>query len=469
MNDSDPNPPDTIDFELDDAPKRDVTAFEIVWRSPWVRVVTYVTAATLLVWLLWSLRGGYGFALEVAIIGFVIAYVLNPVVVALERIRVRRPFGVVIVYIMLLLLLVLGSVLITQVVVETERFVRLIPGAVDDIISYLEGASRGINDFIDNLPGFITDRFDFGPAPEIESEPGADDNEAPLDIARDTIQNFLAQAAIGLNNALETLVSQSGDYLLTGGRSILSGVTSILSTTFQVFLILLASAYFLYDYPKFVASFKRYVPVRWRPLYNDISAKADRAVGGYLRGQILITTILGVFIWFGLTMIGVPLAVAISFIAAVFNLIPYLGPIVGVIPAVLLGFTVSPLTALLAVVVFVIANQIEGNLLAPFILSKSTDLHPVTVLLAILAGVGLLGLVGALLAVPIVALAKVILEEYLLKRPAYQVVTETPGGGSSGEETSENDTRSDTRNTRSNRRARRRERTTSDREAESNI
>ncbi|MDZ7703800.1 MAG: AI-2E family transporter [Trueperaceae bacterium] len=464
MNDSDSNSPDTLDFELDDAPKRGVTAFEIVWRSPWVRVVSYVTAVTLLVWLLWSLRGGYGFALEVAIIGFVIAYVLNPVVVALERIRVRRPFGVVIVYIMLLLLLVLGSVLITQVVVETERFVRLIPGAVDAIIAYLEGASQNINDFIDNLPGFITDRFDFEPPRDILSEPGADDESAPLDIARDTIQNFLAQAAIGLNNTLETLVSQSGDYLLTGGRSILSGVTSILSTTFQVFLILLASAYFLYDYPKFVASFKRYVPVRWRPLYNDISAKADRAVGGYLRGQILITTILGLFIWFGLTMIGVPLAVAISFIAAVFNLIPYLGPIVGVVPAVLLGFTVSPLTALLAVGVFVIANQIEGNLLAPFILSKSTDLHPVTVLLAILAGVGLLGLVGALLAVPVVALAKVILEEYLLKRPAYQVAAEIPDDGPPGEETSDgssaNDTRSDSR---SNRRARRRDRTTSDR------
>ncbi len=418
-------------LELDDVAMRDVTAFEVVWRSPWVRVITYVTSAFLLLWLLWSLRGGYGFALEVAIIGFVIAYVLNPVVVLLERIRVRRPFGVVLVYIMLLLLLVLGSVLITQVVVETERFVRLIPGAVDDIITYIENASQGVYDFIDNLPGFIADRFE--PPQNIVSEPPAEDNTAPLDIARETVQNFLAQAATGLNNTLETVVSQSGDYLLTGGRSLLSGVTSILSTTFQVFLILLASAYFLYDYPKFVASFKRYVPVRWRPLYNDISAKADRAIGGYLRGQILITTILGVFIWLGLTLVGVPLALAISFIAAVFNLIPYLGPIVGVLPAVLLGFTISPLTALLAVVVFVVANQIEGNILAPFILSKSTDLHPVTVLLAILAGVGLLGLVGALLAVPVVALAKVILEEYLLKRPAYQVTGDEEPSSREGE------------------------------------
>ena len=113
------------------------------------------------------------------------------------------------------------------------------------------------------------------------------------------------------------------------------------------------------------------------------------------------------------------MAEAISFLAAIFNLVPYLGPIIGVIPAVVLGFTVSPLTAGLAVVVFIVANNLEGYLLAPLIHSRSTNLHPVTVLLAILAGVGLFGLLGALLAVPVVALLKVILEEYLLRRPAY--------------------------------------------------
>jgi predicted PurR-regulated permease PerM len=121
-----------------------------------------------------------------------------------------------------------------------------------------------------------------------------------------------------------------------------------------------------------------------------------------------------------LTIVRVPFALPIAFLAALFNLVPYLGPIVGMIPAVLLGFTVSPLTALLGVIVFVVANQIEGNILAPYILSKSTNLHPVTVLLAILVGAGLFGLLGALLAVPVSALLKVILEEYLLKRPAYK-------------------------------------------------
>src|SRR5690606_32301227 len=152
------------------------------------------------------------------------------------------------------------------------------------------------------------------------------------------------------------------------------------------------------DYPRFMAQFRRFVPTRYHGVVGEIAEKADVAVGGYLRGQLMITAILGLFVWIGLTILGVPLATAIAFLAAVFNLVPYLGPVIGAVPAVLLGLTVSPLTALLAIVVFVVANQLEGNVLSPLVLSRATNLHPLTVLLAIMTGLGLFGLVGALLA-----------------------------------------------------------------------
>ena len=129
-----------------------------------------------------------------------------------------------------------------------------------------------------------------------------------------------------------------------------------------------------------------------------------------------------------LRMNSVPLATAIAFIAAVFNLIPYLGPVIGAVPAVLLGLTVSPLTAVLAIVVFIIANQLEANILSPMILSRSTNLHPVTVLLAIMTGLSLYGLVGALVAVPVVALFKVLIEDYVLMRPEFASVPPPPLG-----------------------------------------
>mgnify|MGYP002778878531 CR=1 FL=1 len=377
------------------------TAFEIVWRSPWVRAATFVVLGVLALWLLWTFRAGYAFALQVALIGFVIAYVLNPLVELLQRLRLSRVFAVVIVYVLLLNVLVLGSLLVTQVVGELGRFITLIPTALDNIAGFVERFSRWLGGLLERLPAFLADRLG---------------TETSTDVAAELQTRFsgvLAELVTSINGLLEGLVRE-------GPALLLSGATTILSTTFQVFLILLASAYFLYDFPKFTANFRRLVPLRWRGLADDLSLKADRAVGGYLRGQLLITLVLGALIFVGLSLLGIPLALAISFLAAIFNLVPYLGPIIGVIPAALLGFTLSPLTAALAVLVFVIANQLEGNLLSPMILSKNTNLHPVTVLLAILAGVGLFGLVGALLAVPTVALVKVVLEDYLLTRPAYR-------------------------------------------------
>src|SRR5690606_3483663 len=167
---------------------------------------------------------------------------------------------------------------------------------------------------------------------------------------------------------------------------------------------------------------------RYRPTLADVADKADVAVGGYVRGQLLISVVLGVLVWIGLSIIGVPLATAIAFIAAVFNLVPYLGPVIGAVPAVLLGLTVSPLTAILAIAVFILANQLEANILSPMILSRSTNLHPVTVLFAIMTGLSLYGLVGALVAVPVVALGKVLIEDYVLRRPEFVLVPPPPLG-----------------------------------------
>ena len=381
--------------------KTEITAVEIVWQSPWVRAIFFLALGILVMVMLWRFRSGYTFVLQVGIVGFVMAYILNPVVNALGRIRIGRALAVVLVYIVLLQLLVLGSILVGQVVVQLGDFVSQIPRALDSIGSLFGHLQPWFNGVLENLPTFLSDRL------------GVENNDQFALQVREQVQIVLSQAVEGIAGALEQLVAG-------GPGLLLSGATNILSATLQFFLILLTSAYFLYDFPRFTANFRRFVPVRWRPLYGDLVQKADRAVGGYLRGQLLITTVLGIFIFIGLSIIRVPLALTIGFLAAIFNLVPYLGPIIGAVPAILLGFTVSPLTALLAVLVFIIANQLEGHLLSPLILSRSVNLHPVTVLLAIMAGLGLLGFVGALLAVPLVALGKVILEEYLLTRPPYQ-------------------------------------------------
>ncbi len=391
--------------------KPETTAIETVWGNVWVRAVSYVALTVLLVLVLWRLRGGYAFALQVGFIGFLIAYILNPVVSWLMRLRFKRGLAVIVVYGLLLLVIAFGSVVVSQVVTEMGKFVQLVPTALEQITAWTGQFQEWLSTFADRLPAFLSDRF------------GVADETGAISIqVRAQVADFFQQLGESLKRLLEGLIAGGPGLLLTGA-------TAVISTTFQVFLIFLAGAYFLYDFPRFVANFRRFVPLRYREVADDLSAKADLAVGGYLRGQLLITTLLGIFVWAGLSIIGVPLATAIGFLAAVFNVVPYLGPILGVTPAILLGFTVSPWTAVFAAVVFLVANQIEAHVLSPLILSRNTNLHPLTVMLAIMAGIGLMGLLGALLAVPIVALVKVVAEDYLLSRPAFTGVPRPPAGG----------------------------------------
>ncbi len=388
----------------------------MAWTNHWVRAVTYVALSLFLAFVLWRFRANYVFALQVGVLGFVLAYILNPLVELLQRARIGRRFAVVLVYFLVLVFLALGSLLISQVVLEAGRFAALVPAAFENLSLWVASVQAWFAGLMERLPGFLSDRLGF-----------ADPEGNLAEQIQGEVVAFLQQLSRSFAELLERVA--------TGGPGLLlSGATAVISTTVQIVLIVLAGAYFLYDFPRFTANFARFVPIRYRALASDLSYKADLAVGGYLRGQLLITLCIGLMIWLGLSIIGVPLATSIAFLAAIFNLVPYLGPIVGALPAVVLGLTVSPLTAILAIVVFLIANQVEGNLLSPLILARSTNLHPVTVLLAIMIGLGFFGFVGALLAVPTAALGKVVLEEYLLKRPAFAgpLPGESGGGGQGG-------------------------------------
>ena len=296
---------------------------------------------------------------------------------------------------------VVGSVLLSQVVTETARFVNLLPAALDNLGDTLGSATGWFGGLGEWLPDVLQDRLGI--------ELGGEEFAAQV---QTQVTAWLTGAAQSLTGFLERVVAD-GPALCAGGHLDRQRRVPGRADRDRVGV-----------HPLRLPAADRQRPAlragALADLYGDLTAKADRAIGGYLRGQVLIAIVLGFMIWIGLTLVGVPLATAISVLAAVFNLVPYLGPIVATVPAVLLGFTVSPLTALLALIVFLAANQIEGHVLGPLILDRSTDLHPLTVLVSILVGVGFLGLLGAFLAVPVVALAKVVLEEYLLTRPPYQ-------------------------------------------------
>ncbi len=381
-------------------------AVEVVWSNVWVRAAVYVAIAVLVLVLLWNTRHAYTFAITVAIVGYLIAYVLNPVVNLLTRWRLSRGFAVAIVYIVLAILVIFGSVLLAQVVGQLGEFLRLIPSALEGLTPLV----TGMVEWLQGLPQLF-ERFGADPGVEF-MEDGVAAVTPLVQTAQDMISDYLAQAATTLRNAFQRLLEGGSDYLV-------GGVVSIVSGSVQFFFIILISAYFLYDFPRFSRAVVRYVPVRYREVFLDVRTKTDRVVGGFLRGQILINLFIGVTLWIGFSLLGVPLALTLAFVAALFNIVPYLGPIISSVPAVLLALTVSPWTAVGTLGIIIIANQLEAHVYAPLILGKTTNLHPVTVIISILIGVALFGIIGAFIAIPVVALAKVMMEQYLLTTPAF--------------------------------------------------
>lgn len=372
-------------------PAPGVNAFQYVWRSPWVRAATFVLAF----YVAYRLLGQITSVVVDFAVAFLIAHLANPLLNWLQRGRVGRGLGVFFVLLVFAGIFALAGALLATVSGQLVTLVQKLPELV--------GSFGGL---LDNLSNWLGQRGVSG----MENV-----RERVITGAQDYVQNLGDNLTPILQNALNS----------TG--TLLSRLLSIGGVLGQVLLIVLISVYLMMDYSRVNTSLLQFFPRPWQPRVLEFSDLMGTAVGGYVRGQLLIATFIGVFVWLGLTLVGIPSAAAIGFLAGAFNIVPYLGPIIGATPALLLALTLPnvPLAMILVVVVFVIANQIESNFLSPYILSKTTDLHPVTVLVAILVGVALMGFAGALLAVPAVALGKLLLQKYYYPSRVY---TEGPSG-----------------------------------------
>ncbi|WP_333659977.1 AI-2E family transporter, partial [Meiothermus cerbereus] len=197
-------------------------------------------------------------------------------------------------------------------------------------------------------------------------------------------------------------------------------LASVAGGVLQFFAALIISIYLLYDLPQISKTLFQAIPLPYQPFAADMAAKLDRAVGGYIRGQIQVAFWVGLLVGLGLWVFGVPLAGSLGLLAGLFNIIPFAGVIISTVPALLLALTVGWPQVIAALGVVVVVNQVEAHFLSPRILGQATSLHPVSVIGAILVGSSLYGLVGALVAVPLLAFFKVIYAEFYLKSHFYR-------------------------------------------------
>ncbi|MBI2600728.1 AI-2E family transporter [Candidatus Daviesbacteria bacterium] len=146
---------------------------------------------------------------------------------------------------------------------------------------------------------------------------------------------------------------------------------------------------------------------------KNIIVQLEEKLGAWLRGQVVLSVIIGLLSYIGLTLLNIPYALPLALLAGIMEIIPVIGPIISAVPAIALGFTISPLVAAGAAATYFIIQQLENHLIVPQVMKRAVGLNPLIVILAIAIGGRLLGIAGALLAVPIVVVLQVVVMEVI--------------------------------------------------------
>ena len=239
-----------------------------------------------------------------------------------------------------------------------------------------------------------------------------------------------------LNNALESLqdmgllpsdpqqaVSRVRDDLVSAARSVAGNVlggafgfiTSTVSFAVTLFGVVFIAAYLLVDVRRFEAAFLSAVPHGYRRDAKTLWDAFGHSLSRYLGGLALVLAIQGAVSALGLFLLGVPYALVLGAFVSATAVIPYLGAWLGAIPAVIVALTVSPTTALLTALLFLGIQQLEGNVLTPKIQGDTLRVHPVLVFLAVIIGGGLGGIVGVIVAVPSLAVGRVLFDFFRVR------------------------------------------------------
>jgi predicted PurR-regulated permease PerM len=331
------------------------------------------------------------------ILAGLLAYVLEPLVTNLSKIKIRskplpRSVSVILIYLCFLGLLSLICIFfLPQFYVE---MVRLLKDATVFINSIDE---QSINQFGQRIEEFFNTY------------------ELPFEIVSsediDTLKNHSGRAnwvSIDLYQISQTILNDIIFYLKSEGKNIIASARIIFSETisvlFMTLLVFMITGFILVDTKRIKLFIFSMVPVTDRKSFDEFLTRLDTRLSGVVRGQLTICFINAVFTLVGLLIFNVKFAFILATLAGIFSLVPIFGSIISTIPIVLVALTISPLTALFSLLWIIGIHILEANFLNPKIMGHSAKIHPILILLALVIGEKFYGLIGALLAVPIMSI-----------------------------------------------------------------
>lgn len=336
---------------------------------PFIRRLRIGIAILLFFWVLVNIQG----ILIPFLVAFLLAYLINPLVDQFEKWHVPRVLSVLLIF--LGLLGILGLIL-AIILPDLAREIQEL------LIRFPKMLQNGIALAHKHLPKlFALLKIDY-----LKLEKEFLEEKYPAYVGKLFIQ--IVKAVLGMGTWLGQLLN--------------------------LILIPVLTFYFLLDYHRVRGTLLGFVPKKYRSLASFYLWRSNRIVGGYIRGQLIVCTIVGVFTWFGLFLFSIPYSILIGMITGMLNIIPFLGLYVSLGLALLSSFfTPAPhISALKILLIFAIVQGVEAYIISPKIVGDRVGLHPVAVIFSIFIFSHFLGFWGLLIAVPCAALIKFLLDEW---------------------------------------------------------
>jgi len=337
----------------------------VVISKSFMKITILISILVGFLYFIWFVRS----ALYPFIIGLLLAYMLNPIVCYLEGRGLQRLYSIIILYLVLFgIVIVGGSELLTLLIRDLEKFAQDLPrivARINEILIFIQSQYQN-----SSLPYSLRLAID----------------EALL-LAENDMQQFIGQ--------------------------IVNSIINIARNSIGVAISPILAFYLLHDWYEIKSKLLLLLPGHWRAEWVLFFRDVDKVLSGIIRGQLTVACIVGFFVTSGLYALQLKFALIIGILAAIFDIIPYFGPIIGAAPAVMLAILESPWLTAKVIIMFFLIQQIEGNVIHPKIIGENIGLHPLTVIFFVFVGGELGGLLGMLLGVPLAAIGKVFVQHML--------------------------------------------------------
>ena len=345
--------------------KKLINVFYFVIVIALLLLITYVLKE-------WKIFGFIGELLKVIspiFIGFLIAWLLDPVVDKIEARKVPRVVGCIIVYLIMIAVIALFLYLvIPNFTTQISDFISTLPDIIKDV-------AKNLDSFLDG----ISYKFGLDTA-DIEKE----------------IFGYLTDFSKNVTTNLPTTLFNIGKGMVNGAISFVLG--------------LMIGFYMLWDFDKIKHNLEKLMPYRWREGYHDLTDRLNNQLRKYIQGVFLVMVLVFITQSIGLTLAGLEAPLIFALFCAITDIIPYFGPYIGAIPAIIVGFTISPLTGICVIISIVIVQLLENNFYQPLIMGKTMSLHPITIIVGLLIFQHFFGIIGMVVATPVIACCKVIIK-----------------------------------------------------------